>query len=335
MLNEALGLGAGVAGGSLLGQILEPLSAPRKAIWSALGLPDTGSALLAQLGMDPNSGLTQALGAGVEMLGDPLTYIGGLSGFGLGHAVGNEARTLAAIEEEVNAVNSARQAAESAVARHAQEMEQWAGQQMAGPLSHANVTYDASVAQAMPSLAEMPKYAQQAANAEMPLSRGGLTYNRIAPDLAGAMDNLQMGIPNGRGGMQMNMLDRPSFAHGPGGYMKFNSQGPVPISPLAEMSGAPVPMPQQTSRLAEFLGQVGSPIQPNLQDVLGGNQLGGAVSTLLPMPVGQAAQAAPQLAQELAARGAGVGNLSPLEQAMLFGTAAGTAAGGLYALQNR
>ena len=82
-------IGLAAAGGSGLGaslsQLLEPLSTPRRALWGAageaLGLPEeatsSGSALLHHLlGMDEDSILTQGLGMGAEMLGDPLSYIG-------------------------------------------------------------------------------------------------------------------------------------------------------------------------------------------------------------------------------------------------------------------
>lgn len=60
----------------MLSEILDSLSAPRKLAWSALGLPESGSEILSQyLGMDPESIGTQLLGAGLESVGDPLTYL--------------------------------------------------------------------------------------------------------------------------------------------------------------------------------------------------------------------------------------------------------------------
>lgn len=70
----------GLLGGAL-GQVGDALSAPRRAIWSAIGLPESGSDLVANtLGMDKDSPWTHALGMGAEILGDPLTYAGGLAG---------------------------------------------------------------------------------------------------------------------------------------------------------------------------------------------------------------------------------------------------------------
>lgn len=75
-------LGAiGSAIGGLLGQVGDTMNAPRKAIWGALGLPETGAELVSNaLGTDRDSALTQALGFGAEVVGDPLTYMGGIFG---------------------------------------------------------------------------------------------------------------------------------------------------------------------------------------------------------------------------------------------------------------
>lgn len=74
---QALGAGAG----ALLGTVGDVLSAPRRGLMNLLGLPETGSGLLHQVtGMDEESPLTRALGMGVEMLTDPLTFLGGSVG---------------------------------------------------------------------------------------------------------------------------------------------------------------------------------------------------------------------------------------------------------------
>lgn len=74
-------VGGGVGG--MLGQLGEGLSLPRRMLWRSVGLPDHGSEVLSQnLGMDPESIWTQALGMALEMGGDPLTYAGsGLGAF--------------------------------------------------------------------------------------------------------------------------------------------------------------------------------------------------------------------------------------------------------------
>ncbi len=61
------------------------MSLPRIMAWNAgpamVGRsgqgPQTGAELLGRLGMDQNSGLTQALGAGTEMVADPMMLMGG------------------------------------------------------------------------------------------------------------------------------------------------------------------------------------------------------------------------------------------------------------------
>lgn len=80
MLGE---IGAGLGG--LLGQLGDALSAPRRAIWSALGAPEHGNELVSNLtGLDKDSPWAHALGLGAEVLGDPLTYAGGFIGKGIG-----------------------------------------------------------------------------------------------------------------------------------------------------------------------------------------------------------------------------------------------------------
>lgn len=82
----ASGFGSGMGAG--LGQMAEGLDKPRQWAWQ--GIADlmgggeaygSGAELLSGLlGMDPESGLTQGLGIGAEMLLDPLTYAGGAIG---------------------------------------------------------------------------------------------------------------------------------------------------------------------------------------------------------------------------------------------------------------
>lgn len=101
VLSEALGqagsrvggAAGGVAGsgvGGLLGQVGDVLSAPRRKLWSLLGAPEHGNELVSQLtGMDKDSGLAHVLGTGAEILGDPLTYAGGLGGLLKGAVLGS------------------------------------------------------------------------------------------------------------------------------------------------------------------------------------------------------------------------------------------------------
>ena len=85
---EALG---GAVSASGLGRVFDWLDVPRRETWELLGLPSTGRELMTNLGMDPESPWTTALGIGSEMLLDPLNLVG--AGFGRG--VGKAARTLA------------------------------------------------------------------------------------------------------------------------------------------------------------------------------------------------------------------------------------------------
>lgn len=102
MLGEAISAGGGMGLGGLLGQVGGALSYPRRALWSALGLPEHGSELLGQMGMDEQSPLTQALGMGAEMVGDPLSYMGALGGVAGKLGLGRLARTGTLAEEAGN-----------------------------------------------------------------------------------------------------------------------------------------------------------------------------------------------------------------------------------------
>lgn len=79
------------AGNAIMGGLSDVLSAPRKALWGAgpalVGRdgqgPQTGHDLLSRLGMNPDSGLTHALGFGAEVATDPFT-LAGVSALGRG-----------------------------------------------------------------------------------------------------------------------------------------------------------------------------------------------------------------------------------------------------------
>jgi hypothetical protein len=86
---------AGAAGGGILGQLGDALSAPRRALWGALGGPESGADLVNQLtGIDRESLLGQGLGFGAEVLGDPLTYAGGILGKLLGKGISAGGKAL-------------------------------------------------------------------------------------------------------------------------------------------------------------------------------------------------------------------------------------------------
>lgn len=131
LLGGAAGAGIGGAVGGALGQLSDTLSYPRRFLWhDLLGLPERGSEVLSQYGgMDPNSLLTQLGGMGLEMAGDPVTWatmgLGGLAG-------GVEGGALAAragLEGEIASQTALRDAAEAAMAQHADEIARIGAQQ--------------------------------------------------------------------------------------------------------------------------------------------------------------------------------------------------------------
>lgn len=79
---------AGHAAGGLLGQLSDILAAPRKALWGLFGAPETGGEVVRNLGGDSESPLGKILGMGLEILGDPLTFLGGPLLRGLGGLAG-------------------------------------------------------------------------------------------------------------------------------------------------------------------------------------------------------------------------------------------------------
>lgn len=81
MLKTLGAAGIGGALGGLGGQVSDALSMPRRALWSALGLPETGRELAADaFGLDPEGFGAGALGMGAEFLLDPLTLAGAFGG---------------------------------------------------------------------------------------------------------------------------------------------------------------------------------------------------------------------------------------------------------------
>src|SRR5262245_3301185 len=82
-LLSSLGTAGGAGALGLAGQVL---SAARRGLWSMLGGPEHGNELVSNIAnalgapMDPESPWANVLGFGAEVLGDPLTYAGGLLG---------------------------------------------------------------------------------------------------------------------------------------------------------------------------------------------------------------------------------------------------------------
>jgi hypothetical protein len=104
----------------ILNDIGDVLSAPRRALWGMAGLPSSGAELVSNMGIAPKgSMLAGGLGMGAEMLGDPMTYLMG----GVG-ALGGEA--LAPLLEgaegggaDIEALLSARRAAQEGLVEQA------------------------------------------------------------------------------------------------------------------------------------------------------------------------------------------------------------------------
>lgn len=121
---------AGAIGGGLLGAVGDTLSAPRRGLWSLLGLPEDGNQLLADtFGMDKDALLTRALGVGAEMALDPLTYAGMLAGGPLAKLFGRASGAAKALDPSIDALAAARRAAQSGlVDRAAAEGETLAAQ---------------------------------------------------------------------------------------------------------------------------------------------------------------------------------------------------------------
>src|ERR1700727_1326123 len=137
----------------ILGDVGNVLSAPRRALWTGLGLPDHGEDLVDKMGLEKSSPLSRGRGLGAEIAGDPMTYLlGGLGAMG-GEALGGMlegGEAAGAGMEGIDALNSARRAAqEGLVERSGQGADTVAEQQarfegMRGsvdPDSMANVDY--------------------------------------------------------------------------------------------------------------------------------------------------------------------------------------------------
>jgi hypothetical protein len=100
----------------VLNDIGNVLSAPRRALWGMAGLPSSGDELVSNLGLaQRGSLLSRGLGMGAEMLGDPMTYLGGaLGGLG-GEALGGLLEgggEAAGAGGDIEALLSARRAAQ-------------------------------------------------------------------------------------------------------------------------------------------------------------------------------------------------------------------------------
>lgn len=201
-------LGGGLGAG--LGQLGEALSLPRRALWEmvggAFGVPEeslqTGADLLGYLGMDPESPWTQALGMGAEIVGDPLTYGGGL----LGRAGSLLAR--GGLTDDIARLTAQRAAAQQGLVRGA-----GAGEMaLAGQAGHFD---DIGRAVDLDSLA-----------------RGDIsrTFARPGPGVVDAVEQAHIGRGLPDGGVEITSGMRPDFSiRGRGGRLSpLQDRGKVP-----------------------------------------------------------------------------------------------------------
>ena len=205
-LGTGLGASAGSLLGGTLGQVGSLLDAPRRFLWKdILGGPETGTDVLAGLGMDPESGLTQGLGMGLEMLGDPLTWAGAGLGGRVGHFVGRAADTLAG--------RTAAQAALRAELPVAERLGQAAqkASMTSSPLEQAlqQATYHPEV------LAELPD-----------VVTGAKAFKRANPAVTQLATDMGIGHPLPGGGL--SALQQPSFAGPRGGLIRRPGEKIVP-----------------------------------------------------------------------------------------------------------
>ncbi len=318
---EALGTALGGLGGGLLGQVGGALSAPRRAMWSALGLPDSGAEMMSSItGGDASSPLLQALGIGAEMVLDPLT-LGSMF-------LGGPAARLAAFPWQ-----------------HGRRLEQTAGALGAG---QSAALQDLSMAAQATQAARgnLPQVAGYLGRADLPGMAAGATksYKMAHPDTIAAFEAANLGRGTPAGGLDVlggrlpigaevspvrvgGRMAGSAPAIGPDGIPQFAgweqnwlmnelSQGGLAADPMA--------MARQlgTERGARALA--GRP-EPTLAQLLGGaDQLAPQISGL---PVRQALEeiqyALPQVASEASRY-----RLSPLDMGMIGGAGMGSLLGG-------
>ncbi len=204
-------IGGGLGGA--LGQVGDLLSAPRRALWGALGLPDSGADLLSQtFGMDPDSLWTKGLGMGAEVALDPLTYSGLLLGGPLGKIVGRVNGAPAAMSGEIEALTAARRAAQEGLVTRA---------------SIEGQTVDRYLDQASHLQRQFPS--------DLPSIAGGRTrsYQNYDVPLADHMANAGMGSLSGEGRLVTLGQNTPRYAdvypmpNGPGGRIHGSQLGPL------------------------------------------------------------------------------------------------------------
>jgi hypothetical protein len=183
----------------ILSTIGDVMAAPRRGLWGMAGAPfglsmeDTasGHALLSKLGMDPNSPWTNVLGLGADILGDPLTWGGGLIAKALMGMRGANIATK--LDDAVAAEKAAMGAAIPAEAARAAEM----AKQTDRFDSFRNFIDPDS------------------------LARGDIVknYGSVEPGLASKLEEMGLGNVTPEGGFSMQAGFRPDIGN-PKGMMK-------------------------------------------------------------------------------------------------------------------
>lgn len=228
----------GAALGGVMGQLGDAMSAPRRYLWSQLGLPEEGNKAVSSVlhsltgnDYDSENPLMRALGFAAEMAGDPLTYsgmLGGKTAQVLGGGLRNVAEhraMLGATQKELSGLGSIAESAGSA-AKQEQAMRElmMAKQHAPNPLEslmteaghphHLESTYRPEVMNELPDILS-GKFGQNR------------VFNRVDPELAKTVEELSLGMRTPEGGLRMTGADTvPSFAKGRGG--KLFAEGNLP-----------------------------------------------------------------------------------------------------------
>lgn len=302
MLGLAGAAGGGVLG-SALGQVGDALSMPRRALWRALGLPETGSELVSNtLGLDPGGFGATALGMGAEILGDPLTWAGALAGGPLAKLAYSPwakdaqiAGMLGDVRAGIGAADAAL-AARSGVEAQVIQKEIQAAQRL-GQLDVPGIAAGETVA--------FPNSAPGAIDRAV---ARGVGFPLDSVPVAGREHRLPMAF-HGReipaaAGFEANpvQLRKPALGH-------MDGSGPA-LNPSYDMGVAPRPLTDFDRQfLRNYSGQtLGGPLEMSdlerraALEALG-RQVGANANAAAPMPtLGQAAEGNPLLAELLGGR---------------------------------
>lgn len=292
---------AGAAGGGLLGGALgqfgDALSAPRRAMWSMLGMPDTGRELVSNtFGLDQQGTLAGMLGMGAETLLDPLTIAGMAAGGPLAKLAyspwAKDAQIAGLIGDARAGVGGADAALASRSAMEAQTMQE----QMQAAMGLGNYDIPGIAAGATKDY----KYLGDADAATELLARGiGVPHSPVGVGQAGSGATVYgRELPYG--------FNAPQLRGPTGGRMIGAGLGMDPAVAAADVPRQLTPFDRQF--LANFgQGQTlgGGPLKMSDLEVQGalealGGQVGGQLNAARPMPtLAEAAQSNPLLGELL------------------------------------